>query len=63
MQTALCVIYLALERLIDRYELKEIFFSADLTLAEVESGINSFDAIQEELLGRTAELGMIEERK
>ncbi len=60
-QTALCVIYLALERLIDKDELKEIIFSADLTVAEVESGINSFDAIQEELLGRTAELGMIED--
>ena len=61
MHTALCVIYLALERLIDKDELKEIFISADLTVAEVESGINSFDAIQEELLGRTAELGMIED--
>ena len=46
MQTALCVIYLAMERLIDKDELKGIFFSADLTLAEVESGINSFDEIQ-----------------
>ena len=62
-QTALCVIYLALERLIDKDELKEIIFSADLTLAEVESGINSFDELQEELLERTAELGMIEERE
>ena len=62
-QTALCVIYLAMERLIDRDELKGIFFSADLTLAEVESGINSFDELQEELLERTAELGMIEERE
>jgi hypothetical protein len=60
-QTALCVIYLALERLIDKDELKAVFFSADLTLAEVESGINSFDELQEELLERTAELGMIEE--
>ena len=63
MHTALCVIYLALERLIDKDELKEIIFSADLTLAEVESGINSFDELQEELLERTAELGMIEERE
>jgi hypothetical protein len=57
------VIYLALERLIDKDELKGIFFSADLTLAEVERGINSFDELQEELLERTAELGMIEERE
>ena len=62
-QTALCVIYLAMERLIDKDELKAVFFSADLTLAEVERGINSFDELQEELLERTAELGMIEERE
>lgn len=60
-QTALCVIYLALERLIDRDKLKEIFFSADLTLAEVESGIASFDEIQKEILSRVGDVGMIEE--
>jgi hypothetical protein len=63
MQTALCVIYLALERLIDKDELKAVFFSADLTLAEVERGINSFDAIEKELLERVGDVGMIEERE
>ena len=53
MHTALCVIYLALERLIDKDELKEIFFSADLTLAEVEHGIANFDAIKKDILERT----------
>ena len=57
------MIYLALEGLIDKDELKAVFFSADLTLAEVESGINSFDEIQRELLERTAESGMIVERE
>ena len=61
MHTALCVIYLALEERIDKDELKEIFFSADLTLAEVESGINSFDEIQRELMVRAGDMGMIEE--
>ena len=61
MQTALCVIYLALEGLIDRDKLKEIFFSADLTLAEVERGINSFDELQSEILSRVGDMGMIEE--
>lgn len=60
MQTALCVIYLGLENLIDEDELKEIFFSADLTLAEVECGINSFDAIQREVLERVGSIGKIE---
>ena len=61
MQTALCVIYLALEERIDKDELKEIFFSADLTLAEVECGIASFDEIQKEILSRVGDVGMIEE--
>ncbi len=61
MHTALCVIYLALERLIDKDELKEIFFSADLTLAEVEHGIANFDAIKKDILERTEELGIVEE--
>ena len=61
MQTALCVIYLALEGLIDKDELKGIFFSADLTLAEVESGINSFDEIQREILSRVGDVGKVEE--
>ena len=60
-QTSLCIVYLALEKRIDRDELKEIFFSADLTLAEVESGINSFDAIQSEILSRVGDVGMIVE--
>ena len=61
MQTALCVIYLALEERLEKEELKEIFFSADLTLAEVESGINSFDEIEKDLLERVGDVGMIEE--
>jgi len=40
---------------------KEIFFSADLTLAEVESGINSFDEIQREILSRVGDVGIVEE--
>ena len=33
-------------------ELKKIFFSADLTMAEIESGTNSFENIEKELLNR-----------
>ena len=35
METSLCIVYLGLEGPISEDELKDIFFSADLTLAEV----------------------------
>ena len=54
LQVALSVIYLGLEGTgrFSEDELKKIFFSADLTLAEIESGTNSFENIERELLNR-----------
>ena len=48
-ETALCVVYLGLEAHIGEDELKDIFFSADLTLAEVEHGIANFDEIKKDI--------------
>ena len=54
LQVALSVIYLGLEGTgrFSEDELKKIFFSADLTMAEIESGTNSFENIEKELLNR-----------
>ena len=59
METALCVVYLGLEAHIGEDELKDIFFSADLTLAEVERGLTDFDALQREILTRAGEMGKV----
>ena len=58
-ETALCVVYLGLEAHIGEDELKDIFFSADLTLAEVERGLTYFDALQREILTRAGEMGKV----
>ncbi len=57
LDTALCVVYLGLEKKIEAEELKRIFFNADLTRAEVEHGLTSFEELEREMLTRTAELG------
>ena len=59
LDTALCVVYLGLEKKIDAEELKGIFFNADLTRAEIEHGLTSFDELERDLLSRTTELGRI----
>ena len=59
LDTALCVVYLGLEKKIDAEELKRIFFNADLTRAEIEHGLTSFDELERDLLSRTTELGRI----
>ena len=63
LQTALSVIYLGLEatRQFSLDELKKIFFSADLTLAEIESGVNSFEQIERELLNRMVSIELVKE--
>ena len=61
METSLCVVYLGLEGLISDDELKDIFFSADLTLAEVERGLTDFDTLQREVLTRAGEMGKVSE--
>lgn len=52
--TALTVVYLGLEATgqFEMEELKRVFLSADLTMAEIESGVNSFEQIERDLLNR-----------
>ena len=60
LHTGLCVICLGLEST-DRFskeELKRIFFSADLTLAEIESGVNSYKEIDQELVKHMIKIEM-----
>ena len=59
MDTAICVIYLGLEQSIDAGELKNIFFSADLTRAEIEHGLTSYEKLELELTGRVKDMKRI----
>ena len=59
METSLCIVYLGLEGQISEDELKDIFFSADLTLAEVERGLTDFDTLQREIVSRAGEMGKV----
>ena len=42
-------------------DLKRIFFSADLTLAEIDNGVNSYKEIEQELLNHMVKIEMAEE--
>lgn len=63
LQTGLCVICLGLESTgkFSEEELKRIFFSADLTLAEIDIGVNSYESIQNELLKKVETLEMLKD--
>ena len=54
LHTALTVVYLGLKATgqFEKEELKKIFLSADLTMAEIERGVNSFEQIERDLLNR-----------
>ena len=56
--TALCVICLGLEAsgTFDTDDLRRLFFNVDLTLAEIDSGRNSYGAIEEILTAKTVQL-------
>lgn len=60
LHTGLCAICLGLESTnrFNREELKRIFFSADLTLAEIESGVNSYEEIEQELMKHMVKIEM-----
>ena len=49
----------SLFRRADHDELKDVFFSADLTLAEVERALTDFDTLQREVLTRAGEMGKV----
>ena len=57
--TALCVIYLGLEKTIDADKLQMVFLSAALTRAEIEHGLTTYDELERELLTRVKDLGKI----
>ena len=59
MKTAQRVVDLGLESRISDDEIKDIFFSADLTLAEIERGLTDFDTLQREVLRRAGETGEV----
>ncbi|MBO5570633.1 MAG: hypothetical protein J6A79_17120 [Clostridia bacterium] len=61
--TALSVIYLGLETTgqFETEELKRIFLSADLTMAEIKSGVNSFEQIERGLLNRMVKIELAKE--
>jgi len=63
LQTGLCVICLGLESTgkFSEDDLKRIFFAADLTLAEIDSGVNSYENIQNELLKKVETLEMLKD--
>lgn len=65
LHTALSVIYLGLEATgqFSLEELKKVFFSADLTLAEIESGVNSFEKLERDLLNRMVNIELVKESK
>lgn len=58
LHTALTVVYLGLEATgqFEMEELKRVFLSADLTMAEIESGVNSFEQIERDLLNRLVKI-------
>ena len=60
LHTGLCVVCLGLESTgrFSEEDLKRIFFSADLTLAEIESGVNSYEEIERELLNHMVKIEM-----
>lgn len=60
LHTGLCVVCLGLESTgrFSEEDLKRIFFYADLTLAEIESGVNSYEEIERELLNHMVKIEM-----
>ena len=63
LQTGLCVICLGLESTgkFSEEDLKRIFLAADLTLAEIDSGVNSYENIEKELLEKAVKLEMLKD--
>ena len=63
LHTGLCVICLGLESTgkFSEEDLKRVFFAADLTLAEIDSGMNSYEYIERELLNKAVKLEMIKD--
>lgn len=63
LQTGLCVICLGLESTgkLREEDLKRIFFTADITLAEIDSGVNSYENIEKELLNKAVTLEMLKD--
>ena len=63
LHTGLCVICLGLEstKKFREEDLKRVFFAADLTLAEIDSGVNSYENVERELLNKAVKLEMLKD--
>lgn len=55
----LCIIYLGLEKKLEKEALQKIFFSADLTRAELEHGMTNYDELKERLVDLDYDLSII----
>lgn len=60
LDNALSIVYLGLEKDVEKEDLKRIFFNADLTRAELEHGLTSYDELKNNLVNRDYTLDVIE---
>ena len=63
LHTGLCVVCLGLDstRRFTEEEMKRAFFLADLTLAEIDGGVNSYEEIERELINKAVKLEMLKD--
>lgn len=60
LDNALSIVYLGLEKDVEQSDLKKIFFCADLTRAELEHGLTSYEELRNNLLDRDYSMDVIE---
>lgn len=60
LDNSLSIVYLGLEKDVKQDDLKKIFFNADLTRAELEHGLTSYDELKNNLVNRDYTLDVIE---
>ena len=63
LHTGLCVVCLGLDSTgrFTEEEMKRAFFLADLTLAEIDGGVNSYEDIERELINKAVKLEMLKD--
>ena len=63
LHTGLCVVFLGLDSTgrFTEEEMKRAFFLTDLTLAEIDGGVNSYEEIERELLNKAVKLEMLKD--
>ena len=60
LDNALCIVYLGLEKTVDKEALQKVFFCADLTRAELEHGLTSFEELRKGLLEKGSTIDTID---